>query len=54
MQMPLNPAGFVGFLPDITEEIIRSLEDKYLQSLLDMKKAGKPFVLWRSSYHRVA
>ncbi|MBW1817064.1 MAG: CoA-binding protein [Deltaproteobacteria bacterium] len=49
MQMPLNPAGFVGFLPDITEEIIRSLEDKYLQSLLDMKKAGKPFVLWRSS-----
>lgn len=49
MQMPLNPTGFVAFLPDISEEILQSIEDQYAQSLLDMKKVGKPFALWRSS-----
>ncbi|NQU14899.1 MAG: CoA-binding protein [Desulfobacteraceae bacterium] len=49
MQMPLNPSGFVSSMPDITEEIIDSLEEQYVQMLVDMKRAGKPFALWRSS-----
>lgn len=49
MQMPLNPTGFAATLPNISDEILQSLEDKYIRSLLDMKKAGKPFALWRSA-----
>jgi acyl-CoA synthetase (NDP forming) len=49
MQMPLNLTEFISSMSDMTQEIIDSLEKQYVQMLVDMKRTGKPFALWRSS-----
>jgi len=49
MQMPLNMVEFIPSNSDIPEETVRALEDQYVQTLVNMKKIGKPFALWRSS-----
>jgi len=49
MQMPLNMVKFIPSDSDISEAFIHSIEKEYVQTLVEFKKAGKPFALWRSS-----
>jgi len=49
MQMPPNMADFVFSGANLSADEAQSLRNKFLQSFMDIKNAGKPFVLWRSA-----
>jgi len=49
MQMPPNMADFVFSGTGLSADDVQALRNKFLQSFIDIKDAGKPFVLWRSA-----
>jgi len=48
MQMPPNPIYFMSSGRSLSEEMVCSFKEQYVRALLSLKKAEKPFVMWRS------
>lgn len=49
MQMPPNLFDFMLSNPEFSEEVANSFMDQFTQGIVNMKRAGKPYALWRSS-----
>jgi acyl-CoA synthetase (NDP forming) len=48
MQMPPNPIYLMSSSRDFSEDMACSLKEQYIRTLLSMKKAGRPFAMWRT------
>ena len=49
MQMPPNFTYFMTSVHNLSEELVSSMTEEYLDLISSMKKPGKPFALWSSA-----